>query len=183
MKKHWLVGVSLLALAACEKTATRDGQSTDQTQREAIEKATRAQGEANDKAWKAQGEANDKATQAQNEANRDMAKGQAKANEDIREANQDVLQSRNDYETKTKKSVNDIDSKIDQLKVKAQTAKTKAKDDFATAMREVESKRALIDSDFRALHDQPQSFDSLRAKIDREMNDLKKSVDAAQDKL
>jgi len=190
MRKHWIVGASLLTLAACDKTATPQGQNTEptrqnteQSQREAVDKANRAQGEAREKALSAQGEANEKAAQAQAEANRDMAKEQAKANETIRSANQDVVKDRNDYQVRTQKSVNEIDNKIDQLKVKAQTAKPKAKDDFVAAMREVENKRAALDSDFRALRDQPESFDSLRAKLDREITDLKKSVDVAQGKL
>jgi hypothetical protein len=183
MRKHWIVGASLLTLAACEKPATREGQNTDQTQREAVEKANRAQAESRDKAMTAQGEANEKAAQAQGEANRDMAKEQAKSNENIREANQDVVKARNDYEVRTQKSVNEIDNKIDQLKVKAQTAKPKSKDDFVVAMRDVESRRAALDTDFRALRDQPDRFDSIRAKLDREITDLKKSVDAAQGKL
>jgi hypothetical protein len=190
MKMHWLVCGSVLALAACENRPTREGvnttnttTNTDQTQREAHDKASRAQGEAQEKAAKAQGEANEKAMEAQGEANREMAKGQAKANENIREANQDLLKAKSDYEVHTQKSVNDISNKIDQLKAKAQTAKPQAKEEFNLAMRDVETKRATLDTDFRALREQPQSFDSLRAKVDREMVDLKKSVDVAQSKL
>jgi uncharacterized protein YoxC len=58
-----------------------------------------------------------------------------------------------------------------------------SRDDFEMAMRDVVSKKATLDTDLRALRDQPQSFDSLRAKVDREMADLKKSVDTAGSKL
>lgn len=176
MKTHWLICGSLLALAACDNanksTTPSEGTKTVETQREA-----------NDKAVRAQNEANEKAAKAENEANRDMAKEQAKANETIRGANQDLLKDRNDYEVKTQKSVVDINNKIDQLKVKAQTAKPKAKDDFDMAMRDVDAKKATLDTDMRAMREQPQSFDTLRAKVDREMADWKKSVDTAGSKL
>lgn len=185
MKIHWLLCGSVLALTACENRTTREGTSTtntEQARREGNDQ-TRAQSEAEKKAAKAQAEANEKAMQAQGEANREMAKGQAKANENIREANQDLLKARSDFEVHTQKSVNDISNKIDQLKTKAQTAKPAAQQQFNIAMRDVDAKRATLDSDFRALKEQPQSFDSLRAKVDQEVADLKKSVDVAQSKL
>jgi chromosome segregation ATPase len=186
MKMHWLLCGSVLALTACENRTTRQGTnttSTEQTQREVNNQASRDQTEAQQKAAKAQTEANEKAMEAQGEANHEMAKSQAKANENIREANQDLLKARNDYEVHTQKSVNEISNKIDQLKAKAQTAKPQAQEQFNTAMRDVDAKRTTLDTDFRALREQPQSFDTLRAKVDREMADLKKSVDVAQSKL
>jgi len=194
MKMHWLLCGSVLALTACENRTTRDTTrqgtnttNTEQTQREVNNQASREQNreqtEAQQKADKAQAEANEKAMQAQGEANHEMAKGQAKANENIREANQDLLKAKSDFEVHTQKSVNEISNKIDQLKAKAQTAKPAAQQQFNVAMRDVDAKRATLDTDFRALKEQPQSFDSLRAKVDREVADLKKSVDVAQSKL
>lgn len=191
MKMHWLLCGSVLALTACENRTPREGTNTtntEQTQREVNNRdynnqASREQAEAQRKADKAQAEANEKAMKAQGEANGEMAKSQAKANENIREANQDLLKAKSDFEVHTQKSVNDISNKIDQLKAKAQTAKPAAQEQFNMAMRDVDAKRATLDSDFRALKEQPQSFDSLRAKVDREVADLKKSVDVAQSKL
>src|SRR5215471_811653 len=189
MKMHWLLCGSVLALTACENRTPREGTNTtntEQSQRAVNDQASREnreQTEAQRKADKAQAEANQKAMEAQGEANHEMAKSQAKANENIREANQDLLKARSDFEVHTQKSVNEISNKIDQLKTKAQTAKPAAQQQFNVAMRDVDAKRATLDTDFRALKEQPQSFDSLRAKVDREVADLKKSVDVAQSKL
>jgi DNA uptake protein ComE-like DNA-binding protein len=82
------------------------------------------------------------------------------------------------------KSASELDNKIDDLKVKVQTASPKAKTDFNVAMQDVNTKRAALDSDMRALGDQSaQALDSYRAKVDKDIDDLKKSIDVAKGKL
>jgi len=184
MKRQLILCTSLLLLPACEKSVKDQELKAAQAQREADEKAVKAQREANDKAIKAQNEANEKTAEANAEANRDMAKGQAKANEEIRQANQDIVKQRNDYQVKTQKEITDIDNKIDDLKVKAQKSENKAKAEFSDAMRTVDSKRAALDSDLRSIDRQAgPSFDSYKAKVDKEIDELKKSIDVARQKL
>jgi len=187
MKRTMIVGAcaSLLALAACEQSAKEQEIKAEQAQRQADDKAARAQKEANEKAVKAQNEADEKAAQATAEARHDMAKGQAKANEEIRTANQDMVKQRTDFQVKAQKEVNEIDNKIDDLKVKAQKAEPKAKTDFNEAMKVVDSKRTALDTDLKTLDTQapPQTFDSYRAMVDKEIGELKKSVDVAKQKL
>jgi colicin import membrane protein len=195
MKRQLILCTSLLLFPACENSAKDTEQKAQLSQREADEKAARAQKEANDRAVKAQNEANEKAAKAQNEADEkimkandearhDMAKGQAKANEEIRSANQDIVKQRNDYHATMQKEVNEIDNKIDDLKVKAQKAAPKPKAEFHDAMKVVDTKRAALDTDLRNIDTQaPQAFDSYRAKVDKEIDDLKKSIDVARQKL
>jgi hypothetical protein len=68
--------------------------------------------------------------------------------------------------------------------VKAQKATAKAKTDFTDAMKVVDTKRAALDTDLRNLEKEgAQTFDSYRAKVDKEIDDLKKSIDVARQKL
>jgi regulator of protease activity HflC (stomatin/prohibitin superfamily) len=184
MKRQLILCTSLLVLGACDNSARDQQVKAEQAQRQADDKAVKAQKEANDKTAKAQNEADDKAAQANAEARQDMAKGQARANEEIRSANQDIVKQRNDYHVSTQKELNEIDNKIDDLKVKAQKATTKPKGDFTEAMRTVDTKRAALDTDLRNIDTQPPTaFDSYRAKVDKEIDDLKKSIDVARQKL
>jgi membrane-bound lytic murein transglycosylase len=184
MKRQLILCTSLLLLPACENSVKDQELKAAQAQREADEKTAKAQREANEKVIKAQNEANEKTAQATAEANRDIAKEQAKANEEIREANQDIVKKRNDYQVRTQKEINEIDNKIDDLKVKAQKSDNKAKAEFSDAMRQVDTKRAALDSDLRNIDKQAgPTFDSYKAKVDKEIDDLKKSIDVARQKL
>jgi hypothetical protein len=184
MKRQLILCSSLFLLAACEQSAKEQELKAEQAQHQADDKSMKAQKEANDKAMKAQNEADEKAAQANAEARHDMAKGQAKANEEIRSANQDIVKQRTDYHVSTQKEVNEIDNKIDDLKVKAQKSPANAKADFSDAMKVVDTKRAALDTDLRGIDTQaPQMFDSYRAKVDKQIDDLKKSIDVARQKL
>jgi hypothetical protein len=195
MKRHLILFTSLLLLPACENSAKDQSVKAEQAQRQADDKAAQAAKEANDKMVKAQNEANDKTAKAQNEADEkivkadeearhDIAKGQAKANEEIRQANQDIVKVRNDFHASTQKEVNEIDNKIDDLKVKAQKATNKPKPEFTDAMKTVDTKRAALDTDLRNIDTQaPHTFDSYRSKVDKQIDELKKSIDVARQKL
>jgi len=184
MKRQLILCTSLLVLGACENSVKEQEMKAEQAQHQADDKAAKAQKEANDRAMKAQNEADEKAGQASAEARHDMAKGQAKANEEIRQANQDIVKQRSDFHATVQKEVNEIDNKIDDLKVKAQKSTAKPKTDFSDAMKVVDTKRAALDSDLRNVDTQvPQTFDSYRAKVDKEIDDLKKSIDVARMKL
>ena len=184
MKRQLILCTSLLLFPACENTAKEHEHKVEQAQQKADDNAAKAQKEATEKSIKAQNEADEKAVRASEEANREMAKGQAKANEEIRQANQDIVKRRNDYQVRTQKEVSEIDNKIDDLKVKAQKADDKVKTEFNDAMRVVDSKRAALDTDLRNIGTQAtQSFDSYKAKVDKEIDELKKSIDVARQKL
>jgi hypothetical protein len=195
MKRHLILCASFLLIPACENSVKDKEIQAEQAQRQADEKAAQAQKEANDKMVKAQNEANEKTAKAHNEADEkmvqaneearhDIAKGQAKANEEIRAASQDIVKARNDFHASTQKEIHEIDNKIDDLKVKAQKATDKPKPEFTEAMRVVDTKRAALDSDLRNIDTQaPHTFDSYRAKVDKQLDELKKSIDVARQKL
>jgi len=185
MKRQLILCTSLLlVLGACENSVKEQELKAEQAQHQADDKSAKAQKEANERTMKAQNEADEKAAQANAEARHDMAKGQANANEEIRQANQDIVKQRSDFHASMQKEVNEIDNKIDDLKVKAQKDTAKPKTDFNDAMRVVDTKRAALDSDLRTLEIQvPQTFDSYRAKLGKEVDDLKKSIDVARQKL
>jgi cell division septum initiation protein DivIVA len=164
MNRH-LILCAALALTACERSASEDQAKAQQAQKEADEKAAKAQKEADEKTAKAQKEADEKAAKAQGEATQVANKEQAKANDDIRQVNQDVLKARNDFQTQTQKLVSEIDHKIDQIKVKAEKTPPKAKSDFDAAMRDVASKRAMLDSDIKVLPPDAQTLDSFKVKV------------------
>ena len=91
---------------------------------------------------------------------------------------------RNEFQTKTQKKANELDNKIDDLKVKVQKAPAKAKTDFDVAMQDVNAKRATLDSDMKSINQQSaQAFDAYKAKVDKDIADLKKSIDTAHSKL
>jgi hypothetical protein len=172
-------------MAACDKSAQEEAQKADQAQREANDKAGAARREADDTVARAQKEADEKAAQANSQAAREIAKEQAKANDGIREANHELVKARNDFQVTVQKKANDLDAKIDDVKVKAtKEPSSKAKSDFDAAMRDVEARRAALDSDLRAIGSQSvQTFDSYKAKVDKEIDELKKSIDTAKGKL
>ncbi len=183
MNRTIIACASLLLLGACERSAKDDLTKAQEAQHQANEQAAKSQREADEKSAKAQKEADEKIQRANEEARKDQAKSQGNANEDIRTANQDLTKKRNDLQTKTQKSANDLDNKIDDMKAKVQTKPPKVKNDFDTAMQDVTAKRQTLDTDMKAIPDQPaQSLDSYKAKVDKDIDELKKSIDKAQKK-
>jgi hypothetical protein len=184
MNRKLIICASLLLCAACDRSAKNEQSKAEQSQREADQIAARAEREAAEKTAKADKEANEKSAQANAEAQRDIAQGQAKANEKIREVNQDQVKAKNDFSAHVQKSASELDNKIDKMKVDAQTTNAKAKADFVAAMKDVDAKRAALDTDLRSINNQPiQQFDAYKAKVDKEIDELKKSIDVARDKL
>src|SRR4051812_26541837 len=158
MKRALIVGSWLLLASGCEKSAQEQQNKAEQAQREANEKSAKAQNEAEQKAGQAQKEANDT----------------------VRNVHEDLLKDRNDFQVQAHKTVDDVDGRIDSLKVKSQKASAKARNDFEAAMSDVEQKRAAVGADLSRLESQTaQSFDGFKARVNKEIDDLKKSVDTA----
>jgi colicin import membrane protein len=173
MKRQLIVASWLLLAAGCEKSA--EEQQT---------KATQAQREADEKAMKAGREATEKADKAQQEANQETAKAQAKANDTIRNAHEDLLKDRNDFQVEAHKALDDLDGRVDKLRAKAQKADAKARSNFDVAVRDVEAKRATVVADIQRLEAQTaESFDGFKARVNKELDEAKKSVDNAASKL
>ena len=184
MRRQMIVGSFLFLAAACDKSAQEEQAKAEQAQREANEQSGKAARAAEQKAAQAQGEADDKSARANEQAEREIAKAQAKANETIRNVHQDLLKDRNEFQVEVHKSVDQLDSRIDQLRVKAQKATAKARGDFEAAMKDVDDKRAAVASDLARLQGQTaESFDTFKTRVNKEIDDLKKSIDGAADTL
>jgi colicin import membrane protein len=184
MMGTFIAGVSLLLAGGCERQVKEDQTKAEQAQQEANENTARAEREAAEKRAQAQREADEKAAKANAEARKESAEGQTKANETIREMQQDLVKARYDFQSYTQQTVNDLDHKIDKMRTDAQKASAKAQVAFEAAMKDVAAKRAALDTDLRSIGTQSaQSLDSFKAKVDKELDDLRKSIDAANDKL
>jgi uncharacterized lipoprotein NlpE involved in copper resistance len=179
MRKSIVVCIaSVLLLASCNQSAEDQKAKADQAQQEANQKIAQAQIEAQQKAQAAQREANEKIAQANAKAQEEASKSQLAANQDVRQANDETLKTRNDYQVETNKSVNQIDNKLDGLKVKAQTTQPKSKVRFEGAMPRVAAQRATVKEDLDSLPKQTaQSFAGYKIKTDKDISDLRKSVD------
>jgi hypothetical protein len=184
MKRPMMMCAALLLAVGCDRSAKENQEKIEQAQREADQVAARAEREAAEKRAQVQREADEKAAQANAEARKEAAEGQTKANENIRAANQDLVKARSDLQVRAQKTANEIDNKIDRMRTDAQKASPKVQSDFVAAMRDVDDKRAMINSDLRAIVDQPLGqLDSIKAKVDKDFDELKKSVDIAHSKL
>jgi hypothetical protein len=183
-KRALMVGTWLLMAAACEKSVQEQQDKAEQAQREANEKTAKAQREAEQKIEKAQKEADKTIAKANQQADEESANQQAKANETVRNVHEDLLKDRNDFQVQAHKTVDDVDSKIDSLRTKAQKANTKARADFDAAMKDVEAKRAALAADLQRLENQSaQTFDAFKARVTKEIDEFKKAVDNASNKL
>jgi len=185
MRRHLIIGSWLLvAAAACDKSAQDEQAKADQAQRAANEQSSNAARIAEQKGAQAQAEADDKSARANEQAAREGAKAQANANETIRNVHQDLLKDRNDFQVDVNKTVDGLDSRIDQLKVKSQKATPKVRADFDAAMKDVDAKRTVVGSDLGRLESQTaESFDGFKVRMNKEIDDLKKSIDVAHEKL
>lgn len=96
----------------------------------------------------------------------------------MRQANDDTLKVRNDYQVETNKAVSQLDNKVDGLKVKALTSQPKAKARFDSMMPKVVAQRSTVGADLASLPSQTaQSFTTYKTKTDKDISELKKAVD------
>ena len=179
MRRNLIVCIaSISLLASCNQSGEDQKAKAEQAQQEANQKIGQANIEVQQKAQAAQKEANEKIAQANAKAQEEASKAQLAANQDIRKTNDETLKMRNEYEVETSKSVNQIDNKLDGLKVKAQTSQPKMKARFQGAMPNVEVLRATVKEDLANIPSQTaQTFTSFKAKTDKDISDLRKTVD------
>jgi hypothetical protein len=177
-RSNWMFTVaSFVAIAACNRSPEQDQAKAAEAQRIADDKGSMAQREANEKISAAQREANEKAINAKTEADKDTAKAQANANDVIRDTNRDTIKTRSDLHQWGQKAIDDVDSQIDDAKVKAQKAKAPALKVFNDALHEVEVKRDAVRSDLTLVDAQTgEGLANLKARIQKELDDLQASV-------
>jgi len=125
------------------------------------------------KASNAQREANGEIKSIDRRAARDDLAAQAEADKTIASANADFAKLRNDYGTKTTRSLGDLDRKVDVLETKSTAGKTKAQLEVDERLTRIREKRAQFDADLKTSRSAPeQSWDSQKSHLDQELAEL-----------
>lgn len=159
MSKHFIPYAlsSLLLFGACENAADQQ------------KDATGAQVEANKEIEKANREARDKAVAAQAEADKKIA-----------DANADFQKLREDYRHQTTQSLVDVDKKIAELEAEQKQATGKERAELDAKMPTIRLMRETFSKDYQSIETaSATSWDSVKARLDKEWNDLKKAIDDA----
>jgi hypothetical protein len=129
------------------------------------------------KADKAQAVAADKLTSATVEANQKMANAQAEADKKIAEAHASFMKLRDDYRQSVTSDLADIDQKVGKLNVKEQQMAGQGKADFDARLAQIRTSRDAFVADFRTLEAATAiTWDDAKARLDKEMSDLKSLV-------
>lgn len=130
------------------------------------------------KADNAQAVANDKITSATVEVNQKVANAQAEADKKIAEAQTSFMKMREDYRHDTTNTLADLDQKIAKLDAKALAATGSAKSDLDSRLPQIHAQRASFGADYRTLDSATAlTWDDTKARLDKEMSDLKSLID------
>jgi hypothetical protein len=190
------LGFGICTGAACNRTpdeARADGlraqheaiveiRENDQEARSLVKEteaeAARDVAETNAAAQKAAMETTKKVDEAYQKNRADNAATQAKANETIREANRERSESENELHQWAQGKLDDLDNTLDGARAKAEKAVPKARANFASAMRSVETKRDAIAAEVASLKTQTASkADVFKTHLEAEVTRLKQRVE------
>lgn len=132
------------------------------------------------KANGAQAEANDKSAAAMKEATDKVNSAQAEADEKIAAARADFMKLRENYRHETTNNLADLDHKVADLASKANQSSGKARANIEASLRLIHASRDVFDRDYQSLDAAAAStWDSAKARLDKEWSDLKALVDKA----
>ncbi len=132
------------------------------------------------KATNAQLQANQKIVEANQEADRKAAAAQAEADKKIADAQASFLKMREDYRHDTTGKLVDLDHKIADLEAKSKTSSGKKKADLDAQLTQIRAQRATFADDWKQLETaSAATWDSTKARLDKEWTDLKSLVDRA----
>src|SRR5450432_1516194 len=132
------------------------------------------------KAVNAQATANDKIIQANQEADQKANSAQADADKKIAEAQASFLKMREDYRHDTTTKLVDLDQKIAELDAKSKTAKGNTKADLDARLLQIRAQRDAFANDWKSIEvASAVTWDSTKARLDKEWSDLKTLVDRA----
>jgi chromosome segregation ATPase len=130
----------------------------------------------------AQAEANRAIDRASREAQDKVVAAQAEADRKIAEANSDFQKLREDFRHKTTENLVAVDRKIAELEADAKDAKGKAKLDLEARLPTIHQLRESFANSYRSIETaSTSSWDSVKAGLDKQWEDLKKAVDDADD--
>jgi len=125
--------------------------------------------------------ASQQAEQARQEANQNAASAQANADKDIAAARTDFEKAREDYRHERYTDLADVDRKIADLDAQARTATGKVKADLDSHMPSVHAQRDAFARDMQSLdRSSGATWDSEKANLDKEWDDLKSAVQNAR---
>ena len=162
MIRSSILASSVLALTLALVTGCDKGSDEQQ-------KANAAQAEADKKIAEANKEATTKTTGAQVEADKKIAAAEA-----------ELGKRREDYRHKMQSDLLDLDKKIDLLEAKAKKATGKAKSDLDLRLTDIRTRRAAFGPSIASVETATAvQWDSTKARVDKDWNDLKALVDKA----
>jgi hypothetical protein len=153
-----IAGLLILAVAACDKSAS-----------EAQERADKAQAKANTEITSAEVAASDKANRAQAEADKKIAQAQA-----------DFNKTSEDYRHQMQTNLDAVDKKLMDLDAKALAAAQATRADLTANSASLRAQRDAFANDFKSLdYATALTWDATRARVDKEWSDLRSAVDHA----
>ena len=144
-----------------------------------------------DNAQKAQKEAREEqqkadevAARAREGADETAAKAQAKANDLAREADRTLVQRKSDFRMGKQKELDELNSRIDDVRAKAMTAKNDVKASIDAALAEATQRRATVESELRSLDNAAATeLDQVEDRINQTLAQFKKSVSDAEKRI
>lgn len=199
-----LIIVALLggAAAGCNRTPAEEQKSAIEAQNEANRDIQEANREASEKTAeirkdvnedtaaarkdydKTVAEGNEKVQEAQQEAREKSAEAQANANEKIREANRNVIAADDSLRTWGQERIDTLNNKIDEARVKAETAKPQLRAEVEAGLKDVQTKRDAIVTEFAALDTKSEAeVNRFKGRIDAEIERLEERVDRLENRL
>jgi multidrug efflux pump subunit AcrA (membrane-fusion protein) len=136
--------------------------------------------EAQAEADKAQNKANAEIAQAGNQVTLTGAQAQAAADTKIAAAQADFAATREDYRHKVQSNIDALNKQLDDLDIKAKTAKGTMATDLRATVPALRAERDAFITDFQTLGTvNAVTWDAMRARLDKEWADLKVAVDKA----
>jgi hypothetical protein len=132
------------------------------------------------KADQARTEADTKVSDANREAANKINAAQAEADKKVADAQANFLKMREDYRHKATDELVSVDKSIAELEAKTKTAKGKDKAKIESALPNIRSLRESVTTEYRGLElASAVTWDDAKARVDKAIDDLKKTVDKA----
>ena len=181
----------VLAMAACQKSATEERNEAVNAQREATETAQEAAGdrqkevaEANQEAAKdiaeARGEARERSLEAVESEIQRTSGAQARANEEAAEANKAAQGTRGEYVTDARKRLDDVDEDIREVREKLSSSPKDLPADASTRLAQIERDAKGLRTE-RGRLGASESAQATQADFDRRLKATEKAIDDLDD--
>jgi hypothetical protein len=157
MKRHLILGSAglLLAAAACNRSPAHEQEEARNAQQKADEKSSQYRMQAEEKSAEQQAVANDKA----------------------REATRTLDTVKNDYRHKAQSDLDGLTKDIDDLRVKAEKATGKTRQDLDRGLADLTARRDAVEAQIRSIDSaSAEQLETVKARVDDQIAQLRKSV-------